>query len=208
MRSICDDLFETEPERSGDGPTTHAYLWTPASGPNVLFYNVGTGAELEAIEHRGGIAHQYLSHQDEISGMLTTIAERFGADLTASSREADVVAAVRQPDTTFDSRHVDSNGVEVIPTPGHTPGSACFVVDGSEGCYLFTGDTLLLGTDSRWFAGYIPSVSNHDELVESLGVLSELSPDVVISSAFVGEHGAHRIERPWPECVQEAIDSL
>lgn len=207
-RPICDDLFETQPEGSGDGPTTHAYLWTPASGNNVLFYNVGTEADFAEIEELGGIDFQYLSHQDEINGMLTTIAERFGARLQASSREADLVAAVRPPDTTFDSRHVDANGVEIIPTPGHTPGSACFVVDGSEGRYLFTGDTLLLGTDGRWFAGYLPGISDRDDLTTSLGVLAELSPDVVISSAFVGEHGAHRIDKPWSDCVQEAIDAL
>lgn len=35
-----------------------------------------------------------------------------------------------------------------------------------------------------------------------------LSPDVIMSSAFVGEHGAHRIDRRWPDWVQEAIDAL
>jgi hypothetical protein len=41
--------------------------------------------------------------------------KRFGSDLNVSSREADVVAAVRHPETTLDFRHVDSNGVEAIP---------------------------------------------------------------------------------------------
>lgn len=207
-RPVFDDLFETRPEGSGDGPTTHAYLWTPASGTNTLFYNVGTDDDFAGIEDLGGIDHQYLSHQDEVNDMLTAIAERFGANLKASSREADLVAAVRTPDTTFDSRHIDTNGVEVIPTPGHTPGSACFMVDGREGRYLFTGDTLLLGADGGWFAGYIPTVSDRDDLITSLGVLAELSPDVAISSAFVGEHGAHRIDKPWSDCVQQAIDAL
>lgn len=35
--------------------------------------------------------------------------------------------------------------LEVLHTPGHTPGSICLLVDG----YLFTGDTLLAGCFGR-----------------------------------------------------------
>jgi glyoxylase-like metal-dependent hydrolase (beta-lactamase superfamily II) len=35
--------------------------------------------------------------------------------------------------------------VEVIHTPGHTPGSVCFLVEGN----LFTGDTLFVGAAGR-----------------------------------------------------------
>ena len=35
--------------------------------------------------------------------------------------------------------------IEVIHTPGHTPGSVCFLVDGN----LFTGDTLFVGAAGR-----------------------------------------------------------
>jgi hydroxyacylglutathione hydrolase len=35
--------------------------------------------------------------------------------------------------------------IEVLHTPGHTPGSACFLVDG----HLFTGDTLFVGAAGR-----------------------------------------------------------
>jgi len=36
-------------------------------------------------------------------------------------------------------------GVEVIHTPGHTPGSVCYLIDG----HLFTGDTLFVGAAGR-----------------------------------------------------------
>jgi hydroxyacylglutathione hydrolase len=35
--------------------------------------------------------------------------------------------------------------VRVIHTPGHTPGSVCYLVDGN----LFTGDTLFVGSAGR-----------------------------------------------------------
>lgn len=40
---------------------------------------------------------------------------------------------------------VGSLGIEVIHTPGHTPGSVCFHVNGN----LFTGDTLFVGAVGR-----------------------------------------------------------
>lgn len=208
MRRICDDLWETAPEGSDDGPTTHAYLWTGSGPGNVLFYNVGTDAELDAIEDLGGVAHQYLSHQDEITPMLATFADRYGTVLHSSAREVHLVEEVRPVDVAFDDRYTDGNGVEVVPTPGHTPGSACFLVRGREGRYLFTGDTLLVGGDGGWFAGYIPGHSDRDQLLASLDVIGSFEPDLVVSSAFAGDAGAHRLDRPWADCVAEAATAL
>lgn len=44
-----------------------------------------------------------------------------------------------------ESVQLGSLKIEVIPTPGHTPGSVCFFVDGN----LFTGDTLFVGDCGR-----------------------------------------------------------
>jgi glyoxylase-like metal-dependent hydrolase (beta-lactamase superfamily II) len=40
---------------------------------------------------------------------------------------------------------VGNLNLEVIHTPGHTPGSACYLIDGN----LFTGDTLFVGAAGR-----------------------------------------------------------
>ena len=43
---------------------------------------------------------------------------------------------------------------EVLHTPGHTPGSVCFAVTGSDGVLtLLTGDTLFAGSIGRWDLG-------------------------------------------------------
>ncbi len=52
-------------------------------------------------------------------------------------------------------RYTDANGIEIIPTPGHSPGSVCYLVPGAEGRYLFTGDTLVRTAEGGWWAGYI-----------------------------------------------------
>ncbi len=112
-------------------------------------------------------------------------------------------------DVPLGSRHIDVNGVEVIPTPGHSPGSTCYLVNGAEGSYLFTGDTIVFGESGAWWAGYIPGISDADALASSLRLLRTLTPDVVISSAFQGDSAVHRIDSGrWPEHVDQALDGL
>lgn len=210
MRQLRPDLWETEPDAPAPGLTTHAYLWIPPGGGNVLFYSTAGSSDLGEIERLGGVAHQYLSHHDEVSPALRTFHEGFGATLHVPAREAGAVAEVRQPDVLFDTRHLDDCRVEVIPTPGHSPGSTSFLVTGHDGrLYLFTGDTLLRGADGRWFAGFIPGVSDAEDLAASLAVLAELEPDLVVSSAFTGDAGAHAIDRrTWPDAVAQALAGL
>ena len=209
MRQIRPDLWETRADAPFPGLTTHAYLWTPPGAGNVLFYNTAGDDDLDEMARLGGVAHQYLSHQDEVAPMLTTYRQRFGAVLHAAAVEADAVAEVQVPDLTFTERHVDSNGVEVIPTPGHTPGSTSFLVPGADGLtYLFTGDTLYRDASGRWRAGYLP-FSDAEDLLASLDALAGLQPDLVASSAFAGDAGAHLLDRAsWSARVAEARTAL
>jgi hydroxyacylglutathione hydrolase len=209
MRQIRPDLWETQPDAPFPGLTTHAYLWTLPGAGNVLFYNTAGDGDLDEMARLGGVADQYLSHRDEVAPMLATYNERFGTVLHASAVEAADVAKVRPPGVTFDERHVDANGVEVIPTPGHTPGSTCYVVTGTDGLrYLFTGDTIFRGDDGRWRAGYLP-FSDADDLLATLDVLAGLEPDLVASSAFAGDAGAHLLgDVSWAACVEEARSGL
>ncbi len=48
---------------------------------------------------------------------------------------------------------VGAGGVEVLHTPGHTPGSVSFAVDDGTQTTLLTGDTLFAGSIGRWDIG-------------------------------------------------------
>ena len=90
--------------------------------------------------------------------------------------EVDAIRRFAKPHVQFAHRHVDDHGVEVIPTPGHTPGSTCFLVPGTDAStYLFTGDTVFLADSGVWTAGFIPGVSDADALDSSLKLLSILT---------------------------------
>jgi glyoxylase-like metal-dependent hydrolase (beta-lactamase superfamily II) len=141
---------------------------------------------------------------------LRTIRERYGSTLHCSAKEAAVVGETSPVDDAFDRRRAGSDGVEVVPTPGHTPGSACFLVRSTAGStYLFTGDTILVDAEGSWFAGYLPGYSDREALERSLAGLRALTPDVVISSAFQGDSGVTELgDRPWADCVDEALRAL
>lgn len=210
LRRIRPDLWETRRDEPFLGLTTHAYLWRHRNGANILFYSPATEADFDALAALGGVDHQYLSHQDEASPVLRRVAGRFGSTLHAPADERGAIGRFAEPDVVFDHRHVDHNGIEVIPTPGHSPGSTCFVVTGHGGArYLFTGDTVLVGRRGRWTAGLVPGVSDPVALARSLEVLAPLRPDLVASSAFTGDAGVHAVEADrWPEDVAEALASL
>ncbi len=206
MRQVLTDLWETQPDSPFPGLTTHAYLW---KGPNTLFYSMATDAEFGALERLGGITDHYLSHRDEASPMLKTIAQRFDSTLHAPVAELVEIGRHAHVDVPLGSRHIDFNAIEVIPTPGHSPGSTCYLVQGAEGSYLFTGDTLIRNTQGQWWAGYIDGIGDAGALADSLRLLADLSPDVVISSAFQGDSAVHRIERDhWRGHIAHALAGL
>ena len=208
MRQIQPDLWETDVESPFPGLTTHAYLLTHVDG-NVLFYNTGHQHEIDSLAELGGVALHFLSHRDELGESINQIAERFGARLGAHLLEREDVSRVRRPDILFEAREILHGGIEVIPTPGHSPGSTCFLVHAAGGRqYLFTGDTLYLAGEDTWKPGLLPG-SDGPTLRESLMVLRELAPDLVMSSAFVGEAGFREIPAgEWPLHVDAALARL
>jgi glyoxylase-like metal-dependent hydrolase (beta-lactamase superfamily II) len=211
LHQIRTDLWETRVDSPFPGLTTHAYLWTGApNGSHVLFYSPATDADFDQLDELGGVAHQYLSHQDEAGPNLARIQQRFGTRLHAPAAELAAISGHADVHVALDQRHVDDNGIEVIPTPGHTVGSTCYQFSSADGTrYLLTGDTLFQGSDGRWAAGYIPPVSDAGTLARSLELLRGLTPDVVISSAFPSETAVHVLgSRPWSACVDDALEGL
>lgn len=209
MKPVLSDLWETRTDSPFPGLTTHAYLWTPAG---ILFYSTATDAEFDDLAERGGVCHQYLSHRDEAGPMLGRITERFGSTLHAAAADLPDITRHAHVDVPSEGRHVDSNDIEIIPTPGHSPGSVCYRVDGADGSYLFTGDTLFRDAEGRWRAGYIDGFhqpSDAGTIADSLRTLVGLSPDYVISSAFAGDSAVHRIDAGlWRDHLTQAIAGL
>ncbi len=189
MKQIYPDLWQTRIEHpipTVPSLSTHAYLLTREQG-NLLFYSTGHEDELGGIAELGGITHQLLSHEDEVSPALVTIKQMFGSALACHRREVAAVSNVTPVDITFDGRETHFGNVEVIPTPGHTPGSVCYRIRSPHGrTYLFTGDTLFFDDDGTLKEGLLPG-SDAADLRQSLLLLRDVTADVIISSASVND---------------------
>ncbi len=85
-----------------------------------------------------------------------------------------------------DTVRVGSAGLRVLHTPGHTPESACYLLDD---CALFTGDTLFLAAVGRpdLEATTEQSESRAHVLHASLQRLLALPPETVILPAHTSE---------------------
>lgn len=92
--------------------------------------------------------------------------------------------------------------IQVLHTPGHTPGSTCFLI----GDHLFTGDTLFAGTVGRTD---LPG-GNWDILQESLAkIMKGIKPETILHSGHGGDSTlAREIEQnPFLIPLRKAVDS-
>lgn len=78
----------------------------------------------------------------------------------------------------FTRRHVLDEDFEVIPIPGHTPGSTAYLWDSGEHRVLFTADSLYLGAGGEWVGALLDS-SDRASYLESLALLKTLDFDVL-----------------------------
>jgi glyoxylase-like metal-dependent hydrolase (beta-lactamase superfamily II) len=207
MRQIYPDLWQTTPEHPfGEHMSTHAYLLLRDEG-NVLFYNSAIVADYDNIAALGGIRRQYLSHKDEVGPSLVEIRERFGALLCCHKLDAGALHGICPVDVVLERRETHLGGLEIIPTPGHTPGSTCFLFASRYGKrYLFVGDTIF-PVRGEW--GTYVSRPQRRRLIESLKLLRTLEVDVVFSSGSVGPRSFEQVSpTQWRRTIESCIAEL
>jgi hydroxyacylglutathione hydrolase len=209
MEQIFPDLWQTQAEHPFPGLTTHAYFLLRAEG-NVLLYGTGAMDEFQPMRKLGGIVRQYLSHRDEASPALLTVKQEFGSELCCHALEVEAVRSMCPVDVTFEAREKLPDGIEAIPTPGHTVGSASYVYRSPHGkAYLFTGDSIFPTGDSWGTLVLAGSGGRASDLKRSLLLLRALEPDVVISSGSVGRSPVQAVNaRQWRGIIDDAVDLL
>ena len=208
MKQLESDLWQSTVHRSGI-LSTHAYFLERRDG-NVLFYNPGDERDLEAIAELGGIRYQLLSHRDESGPSLDRIRTRFGSKLCCSALEAPAVARDAVVDVIFEMDDGSLEDIEIIHTPGHTDGSICFFYRTPTGkSYLFSGDTIFQW-NAKWATLVLRNAGGSEEsLAESLRLLRDLEPDVVLWSGFVGDVSFAAVNRKqWRKAIDETSARL
>lgn len=94
-------------------------------------------------------------------------------DLQAVSKQCRVNPSQLTPLKDLFILEVQGKRIQALHTPGHTSGSFCFLV---ESRFLFTGDTLFIGSCGRID---LPE-SNPNHMLESLKKLSSLDPNILV----------------------------
>ena len=188
---------------------THAYFLRRAEG-NVLFYNTGNEGDFKKIAELGGIRFQLLSHRDESGPSLNRIKDLFGSRLCCSAVEAPIIGKDASVDLTFQISDHHLGDIDIIHTPGHTEGSICFFYKSPHGkSYLFTGDTIFQ-SNGKWATLAFPRAGGSKaSLAESLLRLRDLNPDIVMSSAFVGDVSVVEvIGDEWAQAIDDNVSRL
>ena len=115
------------------------------------------------------------SHHDHVNGVVEVL-DRYDSQLHLLKQEADFWQAELDKPTLHhggDKILIGKSSVEILHTPGHTPGSACYLLDGD----VITGDTLFVfGCGRCDLQGGDP-----EEMFSTLKKIgSELSRDTII----------------------------
>jgi hydroxyacylglutathione hydrolase len=210
VKQIYPDLWVTEAEHPlPDLPDLmmFAYLLERPEG-NILFCRSEHPADHQHIRELGGITHQYLTHWHEAAPGLTRIRDMFGSKLACHRLAEELVSKLCPVDVTFDTRDVHLGDIEVIPTPGHTPGSTCFRFKSPHGkTYLFAGDTLF-PSRGAWKAVVFED-GKKSELKQSLAMLRDIEADAVLCGASVADVPLREMSpAEWHTALEQAARSL
>jgi hydroxyacylglutathione hydrolase len=95
-----------------------------------------------------------------------------------------------------ESLRVGNVRLDVLHTPGHTPGSVCFALHGDDGTTLLTGDTLFAGSIGRWDLGGTSMEDIVASIHEKLLPFADTTPVVPGHGPFT-TIGAERFSNPY-----------
>jgi Metallo-beta-lactamase superfamily len=184
----------------GKDIVVRSFLLERARG-NVLVYNApGLGAAAADIQARGGAARLLINHAHEAMYGPPDI------DVPVFVHERDEAETARSLHVagTFGERAMLDDDLELIPTPGHTPGTTAVLWDNGSHRFLFTGDSLWIN-HGEWQAVVLGS-SDRAAYIESLTTLREVRFDVLVPWGAV--EGERYIEVVTRSEAQQHIDAI
>jgi len=210
LKPLYEDLWISTPEfpavEKANDIMMHGFMLKHPRG-NLLIGRVENPLDHEVIADAGGVIRHYLTHWHEAAPGARLIQQRFSSALYCHSRSLGPVSLMVEPDETFSQQETHFGDVHLLPTPGHTPGSASYLYQSPLGhTYLFVGDTLTRDYD-RWISVLVPE-SSPAELRDSLEFYRGLRPDVVLMSTTRGHLSWMQVDlQTWLAAIDEAEQS-
>jgi hydroxyacylglutathione hydrolase len=157
---------------------------------------IHTHAHFDHIADVGGLRERTraraLLHPADlpIYAMQPQLARRFGLP--------EMPPVVKLDGDLHDGDRIKAGGVEleVLHTPGHTPGSVCFSVTSANDVRLVTGDTLFAGAIGRWDLGGTSMEDIVDSIHRKLMDYPDPTPVIPGHGAFT-TIGQERASNPY-----------
>ena len=137
-RLIMPGIFAFAPNRDTLGGT--AYLIVEKSGNILLDCPADNAANHDFIQSQGGIRALILTHRGGIGKDVRQMQQTSNCQVIIQEQEAYLLPEVEI--TSFVASLSVSPGIDLIWTPGHSPGSSCLYAQ-QQGGILFTGRHLL-----------------------------------------------------------------
>ena len=151
-----------------------SFVLERSEGNIVIFHSGRIDEVADDIRALGGAERVLMNHEHESLGGQT----HFDAPYYIHQDDKEAVTDTLQVAGTFKDREQLYDDLEVIPAPGHTPGTTLYLWDNGEHRYLFTGDFLCYEGD-EWRTVVLPS-SDREQSIKSLEMIRDLDFDALV----------------------------
>lgn len=182
-----------------------SFVLERSEGNIVIFHSGRIDEVADDIRALGGADRVLMNHEHESLGGQT----HFDAPYYIHQDDKEAVTDTLQVAGTFKDREQLYDDLEVIPAPGHTPGTTLYLWDNGEHRYLFTGDFLCYEGD-EWRTVVLPS-SDREQSIKSLEMIRDLDFDALVPWVSIeGESPVFFIndENDKQQRVQKIIDRV
>lgn len=182
-----------------------SFVLERSEGNIVIFHSGRIDEATDDIQALGGADRVLMNHEHESLGGQT----HFNAPYYIHQDDKEAVTDTLQVAGTFKDREQLYDDLEVIPAPGHTPGTTLYLWDNGEHRYLFTGDFLCYEGD-EWRTVVLPS-SDREQSIKSLEMIRDLDFDALVPWVSIeGESPVFFIndDNDKQQRVQKIIDSV
>lgn len=151
-----------------------SYVLQRPQGNLIVYNSPGVSESAAAIRALGAPARLLVNHGHEAMYGQPDL------DVPVWVHEDDHAEVARSLDVagTFSGREMIDDDLEVIPTPGHTAGTASYLWDNGAHRFLFTGDFVWI-EHGEWKAVVLSPELRRDYL-DSLALVREIDFDVLV----------------------------
>jgi hypothetical protein len=151
-----------------------SYVLRRPAGNVVVYNSPGVSACAREIEALGGASRLLVNHEHEAMYGPPDL----DVPIYVHDRDRAAAESALSVSGVFTERQMIDDDIEVIPTPGHTPGTTSYLWDDGRRRFLFTGD--FIWTEHGEWKAVLLDPGQRQAYLDSLATVRELDFDVLV----------------------------